>query len=536
MTGDHVIAGRFRVVRTLGQGITGSVHLAEDIQDGGKRVVIKEPRQELKARAELNQERRALEQFGSMMGPAPDRIGVPRVISVVKDTQGGTGYLVTEFLGDHYVPASEFEATRGRSFTALELLRLWNGLVGILSTAHNGGFMHSDLERKTVHAWIWRERHPRPNWPEPTGPVLNPIGPEVKLIDWGMAAWPSDPGYQSPRTFISDLEGSARLVYELWTGNAFTSRASASPPAGRAWDPDLWNLLLEVCQTTYPPRYETAAQLLQDTSSLLGARERTLEETLRRIDGDIASAQVDGDIRTATQMDPDNPELVRLVAERDVVRDLGFVHRKLEEGSLLLVQGASQATALFREALATASKRASFRDRANVALRIRQATGQDIPVGSILLKDAEFDALISASEGINVGQEMATVRTEFVQAFRRHTTTAPIEALAIGLLGPLGSKVSRQRLIAMDSPGGSRLIDALLRSAERVRPTSRFAELDEASSEALSKARQARSLLGARQAEQQIEDARRRATLVQGATAALDPSVADASTLGFLEA
>ena len=52
----------------------------------------------------------------------------------------------------------------------------------------------------------------------------------------------------------------------------------------------------------------------------------------------------------------------------------------------------------------------------------------------------------------------------------------------------------------------------------------------------LARAVQSLEILTVRQAEQLIEDARRRATLVQAATAALDPSVADGSTLGFLEA
>ena len=52
----------------------------------------------------------------------------------------------------------------------------------------------------------------------------------------------------------------------------------------------------------------------------------------------------------------------------------------------------------------------------------------------------------------------------------------------------------------------------------------------------LARAVQSLEILTARQAEQLIEDARRRATLVQAATTALDPSVSDASTLGFLEA
>ena len=52
----------------------------------------------------------------------------------------------------------------------------------------------------------------------------------------------------------------------------------------------------------------------------------------------------------------------------------------------------------------------------------------------------------------------------------------------------------------------------------------------------LVRARQVRGLLSAQVAEQLIEDARRRATLVQAATVALDPSVADTRTPGFLGA
>ena len=467
MESEALVNGRFRKESVLGRGITGTAYLATDVSNG-LAVVLKEPRQEIKARNELKQEARALRQFAAMAHAEPLVALVPKLIDAPEGPMGVVNYFAIEFLGESHIPGNDFERRRQRSFTAVELLRIWRDVLAVLSVAHRAGFMHSDLERKTDHVWIAARRV------EPEGGASPPAAVRTKLIDWGMAGWPGDVGYNSPRTYVSDLEGSARLVYELWTGSPVGISVASAPAAGRPQDQDAWSLLSAACQTTNPPRWTAADQMLADVQRLLDAREAHIVRLLDAADQSLASDDCVRLIREALTLDPENPRARRLATEREIVVELRSAWVRLEAAYAAIRRLEPTAA---RDALAAREIAGRVRTAAlqmpNPTLRVRQVTGNaDSNIRAILLDSAEFDVVELAVAGIAAQRRGAPALGRFVDALRKHTHAGRRDALALAVLGEAvsdGPETPGDSLLSRDEASREALIDALARASGGVR-------------------------------------------------------------------
>ncbi len=202
--------GPYRLVRQLGEGGMGVVHLA--LAPSGRMVAIKVLREHIahdhEARSRLAREVQTLA-----------RVQDARVAAVLDaDTEGLRPYIVTRYIPG---PALDRVVSEKGSLEGEALLRLGRGLTGALHAIHAAGVIHRDLK--------------------PANVLLLDGDPVV--IDFGIAHVADDirltmtglvmgtPGYLSPEV----VEGGSVTEATDWWGWAATLAFAASgvPPFGR---------------------------------------------------------------------------------------------------------------------------------------------------------------------------------------------------------------------------------------------------------------------------------------------------------------
>ncbi|MFG1942920.1 protein kinase [Nonomuraea sp. NPDC048826] len=199
--------GPYVLLRKLGEGGMGFVHLARD--PSGGHVAVKTMRPELAAREEFRR------RFGKEAEAARRvaRFCTAPVLDAGFD--GGTAYLVTE-----YVDGPDLaEVVRQRGpLTGSNLEALAVGVATALAAIHQAGVVHRDLK--------------------PSNVLLSPVGPRV--IDFGIAQLA---GPEAPLTLAHSMGTPAYMSPEQAKGEQVT-------PAG---DVFAWGSLMTFAGTGRPP-------------------------------------------------------------------------------------------------------------------------------------------------------------------------------------------------------------------------------------------------------------------------------------------
>ncbi|MDO7869126.1 serine/threonine-protein kinase [Nocardioides jiangxiensis] len=210
---EAVRVGRWTLVRRLGEGGMGVVHLAED--ERGRLAALKVLRPHVvgdeEARERLEREVATL-----------SRVASPLVAEIVdSDPWGPVPYVATRYIDG---PSLHDEITEAGPFTGPDLRRFAISLAKALQAVHGAGVMHRDVK--------------------PSNVVLDGMTPV--LIDFGLARLGDDtkitrtgfllgtPGYMAPEVIAGDEPGAPADVHSWAATVAFAGTGRAPYGSGNA--------------------------------------------------------------------------------------------------------------------------------------------------------------------------------------------------------------------------------------------------------------------------------------------------------------
>ncbi len=240
--------GPYRVLRKLGEGGMGVVHLAEDAS--GRRVALKTMRPELAAREEFRR------RFGKEAEAARRvaRFCTAPVLDAGFD--GGVAYLATE-----YVDGPDLATVvRQAPLTGANLEALAIGVATALTAIHQAGVVHRDLK--------------------PSNVLLSPVGPRV--IDFGIAQLAETSGH-APATLAQGMGTPAYMSPEQ-------ARGEQATPASDVFS---WGSLVAYAGTGRPPfgnggTAEVVYRVIHHAPALDGLDERVRPLVERALEKDPA--------------------------------------------------------------------------------------------------------------------------------------------------------------------------------------------------------------------------------------------------------
>ncbi|WP_345151269.1 serine/threonine-protein kinase [Nonomuraea rubra] len=239
--------GPYTLLRKLGEGGMGVVHLAQD--PSGRRVALKTMRPDLAGREEFRR------RFGKETEAARRvaRFCTAPVLDAGFDH--GTAYLVTEF-----VEGPDLSSVVARApLTGSNLEALAVGVATALAAIHQAGVVHRDLK--------------------PSNVLLSPVGPRV--IDFGVAQLADTPG--AVATIATTMGTPAYMSPEQARGEHVT-------PAGDVFS---WGALVTFAGTGRPPFgtggvAEVVYRVINHAPKLDGLDERIRPLVERALDKDPA--------------------------------------------------------------------------------------------------------------------------------------------------------------------------------------------------------------------------------------------------------
>jgi serine/threonine protein kinase len=296
----RVLAGRYRIVRSLGSGAMGRVYLAEHVQLGRACAVkvIRPPSQPGCNVTGLSSPSAQIERF-RLEAQAASRLDHPNVLTVLDfgcELKDGLWYLVTEHLdGEDLVDVLE----SGQELSTGYVAAIVRQVCSALQHAHDHGVVHRDIKPENVRL-VPRETDD------------GRLAAHVKVLDFGTAKLLDGtgraaagepfvigtPAYMSPEQASgraidgrSDLYSCGVLLFEMATGRLPFERSSpiamaaahveCRPPAPSAIrddiDPELESLILWCLRKRPGDRPQTARELRDaldrlDTPSLRAHR------------------------------------------------------------------------------------------------------------------------------------------------------------------------------------------------------------------------------------------------------------------------
>ncbi|WP_262379456.1 serine/threonine-protein kinase [Nonomuraea sp. PA05] len=199
--------GPYTLLKKLGEGGMGVVHLAED--PSGRRVALKTMRPELAGREEFRR------RFGKETEAARRVARFCTAPVLDAGFEGGTAYLVTEFVEGPDLSSVVAQAP----LTGSNLEALAVGVATALAAIHQAGVVHRDLK--------------------PSNVLLSPVGPRV--IDFGVAQ-------------LADAPGAVATIATMMGTPAYMSpeqaRGEQVSPAGDIFS---WGALVTFAGTGRPP-------------------------------------------------------------------------------------------------------------------------------------------------------------------------------------------------------------------------------------------------------------------------------------------
>jgi serine/threonine protein kinase len=142
--GEEVLSGRYRLLKLLGKGGMGDVHLAEDLQLGGARVAVKRMMGDLEREQDLRKRFVREAQLAA-------RINHPNVVRVFNsyETDGaGHPYYVQEYLDGAQTLAQLLKTER--RLDPERAVHIARQVAGGLEAAHRLGIIHRDIKLANV--------------------------------------------------------------------------------------------------------------------------------------------------------------------------------------------------------------------------------------------------------------------------------------------------------------------------------------------------------------------------------------------------
>lgn len=258
-----ILAGRFRVLRKIGQGGMGAVYQVEDLRLPGKVWAAKEmtdagltnPVEKQRAIASFKQEAQIL---AKLQHP-----NIPQVVDSFQ--QGNKHYIVTEYVDG--ATLADMLAARGRPFAEIEVRAWLTQLCGVLSYLHGRQppIIFRDLKPQNI--------------------MIDRAG-QVKLIDFGIARFfkpgkakdttlLGTPGYAPPeqhghgQTDVrSDIFALGVTLYQLLTGYDPTQTPYNLPPI-RALVPAISPAMEQIIQRAIQMRSQDRWQSVTEIQAVL---------------------------------------------------------------------------------------------------------------------------------------------------------------------------------------------------------------------------------------------------------------------------
>jgi ankyrin repeat protein/serine/threonine protein kinase len=179
----QVVAGRYRVVKALGRGSLAETYVVQDLEMGGRELVLKAIHPALTRRPEyLARLTEVLVQTRDLVHP-----GIAAVFDLRKDDE--QAFVTTEYLAAPSLArlmAERFAA--GRRFSPAECLAVLSPVLAALEAAHDRR-LHTDLKPENILVGG------------------DPSAPRVKLTDFGTA------DVLSPALFLTTAQGLGTMAY-----------------------------------------------------------------------------------------------------------------------------------------------------------------------------------------------------------------------------------------------------------------------------------------------------------------------------------
>jgi eukaryotic-like serine/threonine-protein kinase len=253
MKRDDLVGGKYKIIRSIGQGGMGQIWEAEHVKLG-VRVCVKTINQEL-AKTEEMRRRFALEAHASAKLKSPHCVRVTDVDTL----EDGTLYMVMEYLEGKTLGAYSAFAKNNVAVFLDWMIQTCSGL----AEAHAAGLIHRDIKPSNIFI------------------VGKDVPTHAKLLDFGIAKTiePSEHDLLDPKTQVGDLVGTVGYMSpEQLRMERFDGRA------------DIWamgTLIYRVLAGATPFRGGSDAALL---ASVLRDQATPITSHLANIDPDLARA------------------------------------------------------------------------------------------------------------------------------------------------------------------------------------------------------------------------------------------------------
>jgi len=183
---NSTLAGRYRILATLGQGGMGTVYLAEHVLIE-KKVALKVLAEELQLREQL------MVRF-QQEAKAASRIGHENIVDITDfgNADDGAVFIVMEHLKGHDLAR---EIRNGGRLSVARSERIMNQLCRALAAAHAEGIFHRDLKPDNI---FLVEREGRTDF--------------IKILDFGLAKVTGADRQGGPRTAAGTVFGTAEYM------------------------------------------------------------------------------------------------------------------------------------------------------------------------------------------------------------------------------------------------------------------------------------------------------------------------------------
>ncbi|MFN8637575.1 MAG: hypothetical protein U0893_27295 [Chloroflexota bacterium] len=210
--GTQILAGRYALGAEIGLGTgggaAGQAFLAVDTRTGHQ-VVVKLSTRAQDTIYQVRTEAIVLDLLRQAFQRSNDPVwkGRPIPIPLLYEGPGerpqlqndNRAFLVEEYVTTPYVPLPELVARGSAGWSPLNALQLLEALTQLVEFAHANNVIHGDLNDLKVEHVFW-----------------DPVGQQLKLIDWGIADHPGVVERRHQRN--SDVQGLGTLFHYMLTG------------------------------------------------------------------------------------------------------------------------------------------------------------------------------------------------------------------------------------------------------------------------------------------------------------------------------
>ncbi len=280
----QVVENRYHILRHLGQGGFGRTYLAEDKKQSNEKCVLKEFAPQVEAEQDLQKAKELFEREASVLKKL-EHPQIPRFHASLQAKLANKDFffLVQDYVeGDNYDQLLEQRQSQGQSFTELEVIKLLQQILPVLSYIHSLDVVHRDISPDNL---IWRSSDNLPvlidfggvkQLPASKGFWFTQLGGNRTLL--GKKGYAPEEQLRQGKAFpSSDLYSLAVTALVLLTGKEPQHLYDSYQGAWR-WGQEIKvSSQLEAVlkkMLVYKPsdRYQTADQVLKDLNFSIAAK------------------------------------------------------------------------------------------------------------------------------------------------------------------------------------------------------------------------------------------------------------------------